>query len=124
MEKQVLYNLQYYRKLKGISQKEMAKKLSLTPSTYSKLEAGSVELTTKRLIQIAKVLGRNPADFFVEDPTITQSNNFSIESITMQIDLLKEMCSKNDILIHSLQENIYFLKEKIQPQKFIKKSKK
>lgn len=45
------------RKLKGITQSQMAKDLNIAISAYGKIEKGKTQLTVDRLAQIAKLLG-------------------------------------------------------------------
>jgi len=45
-----------YRKIKGISQQEIADKLGITQVNYSKLETGKTSLTVDRLVKIALIL--------------------------------------------------------------------
>ena len=45
-----------FREIKGVSQKEMAHRLNMDPSNYSRIESGETRLTSERLQQIAEVL--------------------------------------------------------------------
>lgn len=53
---------------KDYSQENMADELKITTSAYSKIERGMTDANASRLIQIAKVLDVNVADFF-SDPS-------------------------------------------------------
>lgn len=48
--------LKYYRELYGVTQKQMAEKLQMTPNAYQKYELGTREPNLSNLIQIADIL--------------------------------------------------------------------
>ncbi len=54
----------HYRKLKGLSQSEMAKMLGITQSHLSRWESGSVAPNTANVLALAKVLGCQVSDLF------------------------------------------------------------
>jgi len=45
-----------YRILKGLTQSEIAKRMYITQSAYSRLETGNTKIDTNRLISIAEIL--------------------------------------------------------------------
>ena len=47
------------RQIKGIEQADMAAKLGLTPSSYSRLEAGHTALTVDMMFRMASILNIN-----------------------------------------------------------------
>ncbi|MFH0894960.1 MAG: helix-turn-helix transcriptional regulator, partial [Bacteroidota bacterium] len=113
----IINNIKYFRKLKDLSQSNLAELLKIERSSYSKIESGTTEITMKRFLEIAKILERKPEDFFCQDPSMVPAEKFASEGIKVQIQTLKSMCDKNEILIQTLQENIAFLKERIDGQK-------
>jgi transcriptional regulator with XRE-family HTH domain len=64
-------NLKKFRELKNITREQMASDLDLSVSGYSKLERGEVEITLKRLCEIAEVL----------DVEVSQILNFNSQTI-------------------------------------------
>jgi transcriptional regulator with XRE-family HTH domain len=54
--KAICENIKKLRELRGITRESMAADLELSVSSYGKLERGEVELTIKRLYQIAGLL--------------------------------------------------------------------
>lgn len=56
MTKHVLDSIKAIRKLKGISQSQMAEKLGIVVSGYGKIENGKIQLTLERLERIAEIL--------------------------------------------------------------------
>lgn len=56
------HNIKKYRKLRNISQKEMAKKLNVTNTWLCKLENGNRNTTIFRLMEIANILNINLLD--------------------------------------------------------------
>lgn len=57
----------------GLSQKELADKVDLTPSFVSQLESGQISPSLNSFLQICGVLGINPGDFFGERTSDTLS---------------------------------------------------
>ncbi|MEO3407652.1 helix-turn-helix transcriptional regulator [Mucilaginibacter sp. CAU 1740] len=60
-------NIKSLRIAKGYSQEYMGMKLNMSQNTFSKIELGHVELTVKRLIQIAEVLEVDVHDLLCSD---------------------------------------------------------
>lgn len=67
----VIGNIKKFRELKNITREQMASDLDLSVSGYSKLERGEIEITLKRLCEIAEVL----------DVEISQILNFNSQTI-------------------------------------------
>lgn len=63
----LLDNIRAIRKAKGLTQIDMSEQLGLTKNNYGKVENGQVELTVKRLYQIADILGVNAVTLLGED---------------------------------------------------------
>jgi transcriptional regulator with XRE-family HTH domain len=63
--------LKRYRIEKKYSQEYVAHKLGISQKAYSKIEAGTTELTVRRLTQIAAILGFCVADLFLSSPVLT-----------------------------------------------------
>lgn len=63
----LLDNIRTIRKAKGLTQIDMSERLGLTKNNYGKVENGQVELTVKRLYQIADILGVNAVTLLGED---------------------------------------------------------
>lgn len=55
MEK-IINRIVEYRKIRGISQQEIASKLGMTQVNYSRFETGKTTLTVERLVKIARIL--------------------------------------------------------------------
>ena len=54
--KQVIDNIKKFRELKNMTRDEIAARLEMSLSGYSKLERGEVELTINKLFKIAELL--------------------------------------------------------------------
>jgi len=62
-------NIKRYRKFKGLTQEELAKKVGLTKDTISKIELGKQEnLGMKYLILIQEELDVTMSELFMRDP--------------------------------------------------------
>ena len=64
--KQLGLNIAYYRKLKGITQQELAEKVNLSRTHISNLEAPNMptSISLEKLMDIADVLGVKVGSFF------------------------------------------------------------
>ncbi|MFO8087556.1 MAG: helix-turn-helix transcriptional regulator [Bacteroidales bacterium] len=54
--KSIAENIRLFRELENITRKEMAARLNISVSGYSKIERGEVDITISRIHQIAKIL--------------------------------------------------------------------
>lgn len=63
-----------FRLLRGLSQVEMAEKLNITQSTYSRIETDEHTLTVDILKRIAEVLDVTIGDIVSNEPIIIQNN--------------------------------------------------
>lgn len=85
-----------YKKLRDLridndmKQKEIAAKLNITPSAYSRLESGKRQIRTEQLNIIAQVLGKNITYFFKKS-THDESIEENAETLKAEISLLKSM---------------------------------
>jgi transcriptional regulator with XRE-family HTH domain len=70
----IAYNIKSLRLERGYSQEYVGMKLNMSQNTFSKIELGYVELTVKRMIQIADLLGVDANDLmnsWAQDQMIT-----------------------------------------------------
>jgi transcriptional regulator with XRE-family HTH domain len=70
--KKIGYRIKKIRIGKEYTLANMAEELEMTPSAYRKIEQGITNPPTTRLIEIAKVLEVNVADFFNELEMVTE----------------------------------------------------
>ncbi len=57
-------NLKAARKLKGLTQKELAKELNKYQSDYSEYETGKIQLDYEKIVYLCKRLEVSPNDLF------------------------------------------------------------
>ena len=69
-------NIKIYRKMKKLTQKELAEKLDVTHSSVSSWELGKNSIDMEMLNRICKVLGVTTAEIYAENntPEIAESN--------------------------------------------------
>jgi len=79
--------IKLYRKLRGISQEELAEKLDISQQTLSKIECGKSFLTSDTLEKISTVLNVNVYELFMFEECT--STNATIEEIEVYLNLLK-----------------------------------
>jgi transcriptional regulator with XRE-family HTH domain len=86
--KKLAYRIRKLREARDLNQAQMAAKLKITPSAYSKIERGITDPSVGRLDQIAVILKVDIQDFF-SDPLVHQVNGqASIEKLTARVDAL------------------------------------
>ena len=57
-------NLKYARRLKGLTQKQVAEQLNMTQQQYSRFENGVFELNYDLIISLCKMLDTTPNEIF------------------------------------------------------------
>lgn len=84
-----LDNIKAKRKEKGITQLDMSDRIGLAKNNYGKLESGQVEMTVKRLYQIAEILDTTPNELLgiVDIPELQILRK---ENEELRVDLKKE----------------------------------
>jgi len=99
------------RKGKDLTQANMTEELDMTTSAYSKIERGDTNIPVNRLLQIAKVLDVNIAEFFETGPSSFKDNTgqYGYASKAEVENLMK--------LVASLVKEIEKLRQEIAPRK-------
>ena len=82
-----------YRQDLNLEQAEMAEKVGISQSTWSRIERGETTLTLEQLYQIAEKLDKNPVDI-MEDIT-TAKKKVEMEGISVEQKRSQESASKN-----------------------------
>jgi len=77
MAKKILRNdLKRLRKVKGLTQEEIAQKLGVAPSTYSLYETGERGISLYKAFLLAKIFGLTIEElFFAQENCVTQKIN-------------------------------------------------
>jgi transcriptional regulator with XRE-family HTH domain len=97
----ILINIKKIRELNHISRDEIAKKLNMGTSGYSKIERGEVEVTIRKFEQIALILGHSMSE-------IIEFDIAKLAEKTKAVFIKKN--SIQDKRIKSIVENEYVLK--------------
>ena len=82
------YRIRKLRVARDFNQGQMAEKLSITPSAYSKIERGTTDPSVGRLEQIAAILQVNIADFFTDVQKQTPAGPSGLEELTHKLNAL------------------------------------
>lgn len=103
--KEVVDNIKKFRELKNLTREELADKLEMSLSGYSKLERGEVDLTLTKLYRIADILEVSVSQilsfdasqiFNIKDHSVAnvdieqQTNNYSDQYKDKYIKMLEE----------------------------------
>ena len=91
-----------YRKLKNLSQEELAEKIDISTTHMSHIETGSTKLSLQVLVDLSKVLEVNTDDLIFENKPKTMIN---------QINKLLSECNENQIqfisnVVKSLKDSL------------------
>lgn len=108
--KKIKERLKQIRQLKGLKQKDMAKLLGLSSSTYSKIEKGKIDLTLKNLFKIAKIFDDISMDWFLTGECASGCRGF--EKYAEDVGEMLKYMEKNKASMHSILSYFYQLKEK------------
>lgn len=82
-------NLYMYRKYKGYTQSEMAKKLSVSRQTYINYEKGRTEPTYDVLVKISNVLNKSTDELLDNKSHIVRKLESILTDIRMVLDYYK-----------------------------------
>ena len=93
-----------YRKLKNLSQEQLAEKINISTTHMSHIETGSTKLSLQVLVDIAKVLNVNTDDLIFEQKSqilvnrinhiLAECNEEQIEVITNIVEATKDALNK------------------------------
>ena len=113
--KKIKDRLKQIRQLNGLKQKEMAKLLGLTSSAYSKIEKGTIDLTLKNLLKIAKIFDNVSMDWFLTGESASDYRGFGEYAEDVREMIL--YMEKNRASMHSILSYFYQLKDKKEIEK-------
>ena len=65
-------NIRYYRKLRGLTQEELGKRMGYERSAIAKIETGKIDIPLSKLSQFAKVLDCHPGDLLDMDTSFSE----------------------------------------------------
>ncbi len=89
------------RVLKGFSQEYMANELEISTSAYSNIETGKTDITVKRAIEIAVILGINVVALIADTPQKTSFQEpdsmgyqQDLEALKIEIENIKKLLGK------------------------------
>ena len=102
--------LKQIRQSRGLKQKEMAQKLGISNSSYSKIESGRVELTVKNLLKIGIIFNDVSLEWF-----LTGKNSIETRGFGKYAEEVREMLSfilNNKAGMHSILSFFYQLKDR------------
>lgn len=96
--------IRYFRKLKGLSQEDLAHELDISLTAYSKIERNITDVSFSRLTQVADVLKVSLLDLLIAD-----QNYISLKDEIQQLKLT--VAEKNQEIINLQSQLISFLKK-------------
>ena len=64
ISKKIGNNIKYYRRIKGMTQSQVAKLFHMTQQQYSRFENGVFELSYQQIVDICQLLDITPNEFF------------------------------------------------------------
>jgi transcriptional regulator with XRE-family HTH domain len=108
--------IKHFRDIKGYSQDYMAEKLGISLKSYNNLENEKTKIDTKKIHQIAQILGVNWLELLSFGEKITQINGSIIgdNNNNNNPTVYANLTDKDLIhIIDKSQQEVSFLKEKI-----------
>lgn len=107
--------IKIYMLKKGISQRDLSKRLKVTPQTVSKLLTGNTHFRTDTLNKIAAALGTSTNYFFDNSSDVSGNNNI-VQNHVREASLQQELqLIKKELEAHRYKlENLELKIEKIQ----------
>lgn len=104
--------IKWIRERSGLSQEDMAEKLGLATSTYSKMEQGRINISLQRLEKIASILGMNTVDLLENGGHLVclvsennSSNYYGVSAeLSVELEHYKLMLQHKDELIEKQKE--------------------
>lgn len=78
---QIIERIKQERRMKNLSQKFVADHLGIPQSSYNKIENGHSELTVKRLFEICRILGIEPAEILIPDELLEKTRCSEIDDL-------------------------------------------
>ena len=102
---QIAANIKAYRKLRKLSQRDLAKKIDGGLNTIIRYESGNSDFSINTLVKIAKVLDITIYNLFGADYIFNGANTFTVEQLedykhTLRLERIKKYPEKllNDLL--------------------------
>ncbi len=83
-------NMRYYRKLRSLSQAELAEKCEVATGTVGNIECGLAKPSFDLILTMAQVLGIDPSKLFAENQNLSGSDI----NIIKEHEILKEFYEK------------------------------
>jgi transcriptional regulator with XRE-family HTH domain len=112
------------RLLRGYSQEYMANELSITQTTYSRIETDKQKLTADILEKVAQILGVSVPDITSNEPLIIQNNasNYGAQGkienfYADQKELYQKMLDAKDAEIERLSKQVEGLMKMLEKKK-------
>jgi transcriptional regulator with XRE-family HTH domain len=102
------------RKSKGLQQKIMAEKLGISRAGYSRIETGSVEITTKNLVKMVEILDIS-LDWLILGKEVNQTQCLKLSEFGKyagSVELMFSEMKENELTMHSLLSAFFELKGK------------
>lgn len=96
IQQQLGNKIRKYRKLKGLSQEQLAEKIGIATNTLSSIERGNAFMTAQTLEKIIKIFNVTPQEIFTFPNQISEEDKYSY--ILNMLDLLKTDSEKMQII--------------------------
>lgn len=96
IQEQLGNKIRKYRKLKGLSQEQLAEKIGIATNTLSSIERGNAFMTAQTLEKIIKIFNVTPQEIFTFPNQISEEDKYSY--ILNMLDLLKTDSEKMQII--------------------------
>lgn len=103
----------YFRRKKGLSQKEIAHHINVSQKTLSNIENDKYDIRLKNFIKLSMKMGFDPCDFIKDPSSYLKKPTNQEESFYIKTIYLKKEVEHYKTLIKNKNEIILLLKEKL-----------
>lgn len=83
--REIYHNIRHYRRLKKLTQSELAKHADIPQPALSAIENGNRDITVSTLYKLAKALDISPERFFITQKTNHRLDRYQLDQIASQV---------------------------------------
>jgi transcriptional regulator with XRE-family HTH domain len=112
--------IRFLRKKRGLTQQEIARKLSMSQKSYSNIENNKCDVRLTKFLKLSLILGFRPADFFKDTAIFLNQPLNTMESVYVENLYLKKEINHYKALVQDKKNIITLLKKQITRNKTVR----
>lgn len=112
MKQEIAEKIRLHRLTQNLSQQNIADELQITVAAFSNIERGVTDISVTRLIQIAGILGVDPASFLESKNSNLEEDRGKYESVvSQQLNFIMQQLNSHQAQMEKLQKEVALLKK-------------